>query len=718
METYVEQMKHQTYNIETKRTYSKKSGTQFNKYCNDILVFDIEVTSAWLENGKIVGYKKGYDNDYWNSLTPLALPYLWQFSFNDKVYYGRELREFEKVLSDLPDDCEIIIWVHNLSYEMHFLNNFLEWENVFARTAHKPIKCRPKKYKNIEFRCSYMLTRLSLESWGKQIGWHKDVGYLDYETIRTPYTELTEKELLYGEDDCLVVYHGIQEYVKRYGNVRDIPLTQTGTVRRVVKEMLTEDKNYVKFLKKLIPRSASEYKMLMRVFSGGYTHANRFYVETVVRGYIEHYDFASSYPTVMICEKYPMTPWMYSFNKELPTDGEMENTAYILKLHFKNINCKTLNTYIQASKCEGGNFVYDNGRIIKADDLIIVVTEQDWKTIRDSYEWDECIVEGKYYSKKKYLPKKFIEYILELYHNKTTLKDIPEMEDLYMQSKQYINSMFGMCVTAIVQPEIEFDGTDWYMQPLTEAKVNERLDKLRNWKPSERRYFLSYSWGCWVTAYARRNLWKCILDSDAQCIYCDTDSIFVNGKHDFSWYNKEINDKIYKASQEVGFDFQKTRPKTKKGKEKPLGIFTQEAPCCEFVTLGAKRYVERRFYVETDSEQDGKLHLTVSGINKEAVALLDDKIENFVDGFDFDKDDDSVKKRLSTYLVGMPEITYDDGYHSTYTEGINMRRIGYLLTMTDEYKGIIMMSKMTINDLSEQAKIKLKGNFSVESEVI
>lgn len=718
METYVEQMKHQIYNIETKRTYNKKKGSITKKYCNDILTFDIEVTSAWLENGKIIGYKKGYDNDYWNDLIPLALPYLWQFSFNDKVYYGRELREFEKVLSDLPDNCEIIIWVHNLSYEMHFLNNFLEWENVFARTPHKPIKCTPKKYPNIEFRCSYMLTRLSLESWGKQIGWHKDVGYLDYEAIRTPYTELTEKELQYGEDDCLVVYHGIQEYVKRYKTVRDIPLTQTGTVRREVKDMLTEDKTYVKDMKKLIPRSAREYKMLMKVFSGGYTHANRFYVETVVRGYIEHYDFASSYPTVMICEKYPMTPWFYSMSKELPTDEEMEDKAFILKLKFKNIRCTTLNTYIQASKCSGGNFVYDNGRIIKADLLSIVITEQDWLTIRESYEWDECIVEAKYYSKKKYLPKKFIDYILELYHNKTTLKDIPEMEDLYMQSKQYINSMFGMCVTAIVQPDVEFDGIEWNVPPLTEKKVNERLDKLRNWNSREKRYFLSYSWGCWVTAYARRNLWKCILDSDAQCIYCDTDSIFVNGKHDFSWYNKEINDKIYKASIEVGFDFNKTRPKTKKGKEKPLGIFTQEAPCCEFVTLGAKRYVERRFYVETDSEQDGKLHLTVSGINKEAVSLLNDNIENFTDGFDFDKDDDSVKKRLATYVVDMPEVMYDDGYYSTYKQGINMRRIGYLLTMTDEYKNLLLLSQMTVDDLSEQAKIRLKGNFTVEREVI
>lgn len=706
MELYDGQMNRQKYDVETKRSYTKKKGHVYHRYCNDILTFDIEVTSAWIdEHGDIIGYRKGEDNEYWNTLTPLSLCYIWQFSFNDNVYYGRELRDFEKVLQDLPSDYQYVIWVHNLSYEFHFLNNFLEWKNVFAKSPHKPMKCTPLKYPNIEFRCSYMLTRLSLESWGKQIGYHKDVGFLDYETLRTPYTELTEKELMYCEDDCLVVYHGIQDYKKRYKNIRDIPLTQTGTVRRVVKDKLTSDKNYVRFIKKLVPNTAQEYKLLMDVFSGGYTHANRYYSGHPVYDYIEHYDFASSYPSVMVCEKYPSTIWRYFTSKSLPTDEEMETHAFILTLKFTKLECLTFNTYIQSNKSYGTGMVFDNGRVIKADELTITLTEQDWLTIRDTYKWETCEVIEKYRAKKEYLPKVFISVnILELYHNKTTLKDVPEMEDLYMQSKQYINSMYGMTVTAIVQPDVKFDGIEWEVSNLDEEIVEKRLDKLRDWHDREKRYFLSYSWGCWVTAYARRNLWKCIIDCDTDCIYCDTDSIFVAGKHDFSWYNEEVNTKMKKVCDTLGIDFSKTRPVTRKGKEKPLGIFVPEDPCCEFLTLGAKRYVERRV-------EDGKLHLTVSGINKDAVELLKDDINNFTDGFNFDKDADCVHKQLATYLTDMPCVRYPDGYVSTYTQGINMRRTGYLLTMTDEYKDLLNMSNIIVEDWGDTGLMRFKSRF-------
>ena len=709
MELYVDQMKRVILNEEVHRSYSKGSGSKSNKYCNDILVFDIEVTSAWIdEHGEIIGYRTGEENEYWNSLTPLSLCYIWQFSFNDRVYYGRELKDFENVLRDLPTDVDIVIWVHNLAYEFHFLNNFLKWKSVFARTPHKPMKCVPADYPNIEFRCSYMLTRLSLDSWGKQIGFLKDTGDLDYETIRTPYTELTDKEMKYCEDDCLVVYHGIETYRNRYGNIRDIPLTQTGTVRKVVKDKLMADREYVKHIKRLVPKSAREYKLLMTVFSGGYTHANRYYSGSPVYEYIEHYDFASSYPSVMVCEKYPSTVWMYDPRKILPTDENMEKYAFILKLKFTGLECDTFNTYIQSSKCEGHGFVFDNGRVVSAEELIITVTEQDWLTIRDSYHWETVEVLKKYRSVKRYLPRAFVEYILELYHNKTTLKDVEGMEDLYMQSKQYINSMYGMAVTGVVQPDVEFNGSDWKINALTEQVVNDHLKKLRDKTPREKRYFLSYSWGCWVTAFARRNLWKCLLSCDQECLYCDTDSIFVVGKHDFTWYNDEVTEKMRKACESQGLDFEMTRPKTPKGKQKPLGIFAPEDPCSEFVSLGAKRYVERRI-------NDGQLHLTVSGINKGAVALLNNDIENFVDGFNFDKDADCVKKRLATYLCDMPEVIYPDGYHSTYKEGINMRRTGYLLSMTDEYKALLEFTKLTVNDLNEQTIIRLKNNFRTET---
>lgn len=707
---YNNQLKECEYDIETRRSYSKKNGNKITRYCNDIFVFDIETTSAWLnKKGKVIGYKKGKSNDYWNELTPLSLCYLWQFSINDKVYYGRELRDFIKVLQDMPKDIQVVIWVHNLAYEFHFLNNILEWENVFARSPHKPMKCVCKDFPNIEFRCTYMLTRLSLESWGKQIGYNKRVGALDYEKVRTPLTPLTEEELLYGRDDCMVVYNGIKKYREQYGSIRNIPLTQTGVVRRIVKDKLMSDRQYSKYIKKLIPSDAEEYSMLMEVFSGGYTHANRYYSGIVQTGHIEHYDFASSYPSVMVCEKYPSTTWLLQYDDELPTDEEMETHAYIMQLKFTNIECKSFNTYIQASKVDGFGFKFDNGRVISAEELTLYLTEQDYLTIRDIYKWESVEVLEKYKSRKEYLPKPLIEYILELYHNKTTLKDVEGMEDLYMQSKQYINSLFGMAVTAIVQPNIEFKNGLWTTKPLTEEYVNEHLNKLRSNRVREKRYFLSYSWGCYVTAYARRNLWRCMLSCDDDVIYCDTDSIFVHGHHNFDWYNKEIEIKMKNVCDYYGLDIEKTRPKTPKGIEKPLGVFASEDVCKEFITLGAKRYVERR-------KKDNKLHLTVSGINKEAVALLKNDIENFTDGFDFNKDADCVKKQLATYVYDMPEVKYPDGYISTYKEGINLRRIGYLLTMTDEYKALIQYSSMKISDMEESNFLRIKNYFHMETD--
>ena len=703
---YTNQMQTTDLDIEIHRSHHKKKNgkSPITKYCNSIMTFDIEVSSAWLEHGKVIPYRKGESADYWNNLQPLALCYIWQFSCDGVVYYGRELRDFLKVLDDLPHDVEIIIWVHNLSYEFHFLTNILTWDSVFARSSHKPIKAKSKEYPNIEFRCTYMLTRLSLATWGEQLGVAKMVGDLDYDKLRTPLTKLTDKELKYCEMDCLVVEAGIKSYLKKYKKQRFIPMTQTGTVRQEVKEILMSDEEYVKKIKRLVPKSPEEYKRLQTVFAGGYTHANRYWSGQTIEGHIEHYDFASSYPTVMVAEKYPMTPWLY-LGSEMPNEDSFEDYAYILVLKFSQLKSTSLNTYIQASKVNAKNMKLDNGRVISADELTITITEQDYITIKNNYEWESLEVIKSYRSKKEYLPKPFVEYILELYANKTELKDVEGKEELYMQSKQYINSMFGMCVTAIVQAEVELVGDDWIVKPLTRDFVQHKLEQLSQNNPREKRYFLSYSWGCWVTAYARRNLWKCIESCDHDVLYCDTDSIFVLGKHDFSWYNDEITKKLKTACKKQNLDFNKTRPKTPKGKEKPLGIFDSEDSCIEFKTLGAKRYVERR-------EGDGKLHLTVSGINKGAVELLNDDIDNFEDGFNFDKDADCVTKKLSTYIVDMPIVKWNDGYISTYTHGINLRRTGYELSMTDEYKKLISYMDFNLNDVPENFEILMRARFS------
>ena len=113
---YFSQLKTYKYDIEVVQGHHKqKDGTyKIEKYGNNILTFDIECSSAWLENNIVIGYRRGEDNDYWNSLEPLALCYIWQFSIDGVVYYGRELKDFINVLKDLPEDIKFIIWVHNL----------------------------------------------------------------------------------------------------------------------------------------------------------------------------------------------------------------------------------------------------------------------------------------------------------------------------------------------------------------------------------------------------------------------------------------------------------------------------------------------------------------------------------------------------------------------------------------------------------------------------
>lgn len=706
---YEDQLKDYKWSIETRKAHRKGKDGKYkkDKYLEDIITFDIETTSAWIKDGNVIGYEKGHIQEYWNTLEPLALCYLWQCSVNDTVFYGRELETFTSLLKDLPEGVHIIIWIHNLSWEFQFLSNILTWEKVFARMPHKPIKASCEEFPFIEFRCTYMLTRLSLDSWGKQIGVKKATGDLDYDVIRTPLTHLTDKELHYGEQDCLVVYNGIREYLKKYKKQRKIPLTQTGTVRREVKEILTPDKLYMRKVKKLVPKTATEYKRLQRIFAGGYTHANQMYSGKVVAEDIEHYDFASSYPCVMLCEKYPMKPWYYNGINEIPPDKEFEDMAFIFYLEFQKIESISFNTYIQSSKCTGTGFRYDNGRVLYADTLEMYLTEQDYITIRNNYTWKHMKVVRVWRSEKDYLPRSFLKYILDLYENKTSLKNVPGQEDLYLQSKQYINSLFGMMVTALIQADVDFDEGIWSIKELTQEKVEKKLKKLSDFHDREKRYFLSYSWGCWVTAYARRNLWKCIESCDHDMIYCDTDSIFVRGSHDFEWYNKEVTEKIRKSCEVNDLDFEKTRPKTPQGISKPLGIFEKEDSCTEFITLGAKRYVERR-------KTDNKLHLTVSGINKGAVELLEDNINNFTDGFYFDMDADCVKKKLSTYLNDIPEVVYPDGYKSTYKYGINMRNTGYLMTITDEYKLLIKYMEYAIEDLPEAFINHLRGTWKEE----
>lgn len=692
-----------TYADRYRVSNKKKRKVDYTYECDDILTFDIEVTSMWLDKntGKIIIYDKKHSEKYFNSCVSLSLCYIWQFSYNDEVYYGRDIIEFREILTKLQAcDIHFIIYVHNLSYEFQFLQNISENWKIFARDVHKVMYCVAEEFSNIEFRCSYFLTRLSLPNWSKQLP-VKKLNTLDYDAkLRTPKTVLTTKEMEYCEHDCLVVYEGIKEYRERYEHIERIPLTQTGEVRRILRERVCKNKSLQKHLVELIP-DVFLYRQLKVTFAGGYTHANFTLANRVITcenctG--KHYDFASSYPYVMLSEKFPMTRFV-----DCLFDRDYEHYCYLLRIRIKKLDAITYNHYISTSKCFVtsvdvtdekldlvNGLVADNGRVISNLDkdgsrikFDMFITEQDLTIIEETYDVEYDVIDCKK-SRKQYLPIEIISYILELYKNKTELKDIDEQAALYTVSKQFVNSIFGMCVTDLVVDDVEFCNHTWLTHKKQFVNVSSELEDLM--LKNHNRTFLYYAWGVWISAYARRNLWTCLLKGDDgadinEIIYCDTDSIFSRKDIDFSDYNNMCVQKLQAMCDYYNIDFNLTRPLDKHGVPHPIGYFCSEKDWSEFVTLGAKRYCVR--------ESDAKLHLTVSGINKSAVSVLKDDITNFNEDLVFDRNHKDVHKKLLTYIDDMPSFTVNEGaydeYHSDYRFGINMRNTSYSMSITDEY---------------------------------
>ena len=88
---------------------------------NDIYSFDIETTSYLVLNNEqlnTLSYLE-FDEKTRRECKYMACMYIWMFSINDTVYYGRTWEEFEKFLDKLDFYVteKKIVFVHNLSFE-------------------------------------------------------------------------------------------------------------------------------------------------------------------------------------------------------------------------------------------------------------------------------------------------------------------------------------------------------------------------------------------------------------------------------------------------------------------------------------------------------------------------------------------------------------------------------------------------------------------------
>lgn len=241
------------------------------KVDNTIYTFDIETTSYLILDDKVIpaiDYLKLNDNEK-KAAQFRAFMYIWTFSINDTVYYGRtweDLRSFLLRL-DFYNPNKKIVFVHNLAFEFQFLKTVFDFKNVMARKSYKVMRCEMVDY-NIEFHCSYMMSNASLKELPSifNLPVEKKVGDLDYTKMRTPITKMTKKELGYCEYDCLVVYHYIKRELETYERVDKIPITSTGHVRRELKDRIKDDWDYKNKVNKSINVDPHVYNLLQDAF--------------------------------------------------------------------------------------------------------------------------------------------------------------------------------------------------------------------------------------------------------------------------------------------------------------------------------------------------------------------------------------------------------------------------------------------------------------------
>lgn len=570
-----------------------------------------------------------------------------QVLFNNEYHLFRYPEDFVKYLRKLYyklglkpyDDTEkkLIIYIHNLSYDMSYLYPYLlDLPGIDKDAKYQGIIEAPNKFLSLvfgsfEFRCSYRLSGMSLEKWSKEMNAEhiKKVGMYDYDKVLYQDSDLSEDEQDYDKFDVYSMRDCLYKQMAYYGDdITSIPLTKTGYIRRTLRKSCFNDPHYKKKYFWDNKLSAVNYEYCLKSFSGGYTHNNRFWRDTLIEAgktyeyipgsgiyikgdKIKHRDFKSHYPTQQTCYKrFPIgrpqhiydcstMPFVYTVEEIL---AEAEEFTHFVKLLITD--CSLRDPYcsmpfMQLSKCYQANFnnkIVDNGRIIKASgSFIMYVDTLTLQILAEQYTM-ECAVLDVYRMKNGPLPDCIIKVVDKYFKGKSDKKALVhqlteefgkldpktvEAEFDLMQEKAGLNSIYGCTVQQALKDVFQIDDNmnfSYKTKYISEGEVEEGLESYYSGKNN----FLAYQLGCVVTSLARFELYQFIkLIGYEFVLYSDTDSLFYISTPEIEKRIEAKNKELRETAHFVELE---------NGKREYYNEFTEEPDCLAFKGLHSKCY--------------------------------------------------------------------------------------------------------------------------------
>lgn len=773
-----------SFDIETSSFYNKQNtfftNDEFVEYTNTIYKNEYEKQLRKLKDKKRAERKatiaKVRAKEEFNKYSCM---YIWQMAFgtNDTVLVGRTWQEwFEflyllKACFQLDEKKELKIGVHNLSYEFGFIKNYFTWgdclltdkttyyastKGVYVNDPDMPTGVSCDEFGGFRFFDTLILSGVKEENLPSLMTKYADkcmkqVGNLNYDLVRHSETELSNDEYAYCICDVLLLNWYIREKMEEYdNNICNIPMTKTGEVRNLFRDRLfytnqevkskKDDKlaKYKQFLNWMKIDYAT-YQQIKRAFQGGFTHANFNNAGKVWENCVMSMDLASSYPAVICCKKFAMSPYIlvevenkeqfnyYINNKACLFDVCLEDLRP--RYDEDGVDFDLIENIISIHKTEEYGMIFpdckplfpeaeeiyynNNGRIRYADKIYLTINEVDWEAICLFYDFDKDKVKVDNFriAEKGYLPKDIILFTLELFRNKTQYKPYDGTDTkeglLYKIAKIAINSCFGMIATDNLKESYYLDANnnlvakhsninnDDELNEIRTAELNDYLDRFTT--------FLCYQWSHTLTSWARLNLFEAIIASGTNHVYSDTDSEkFIVNENTLKFreeYNANIDKQMNECFEYYGIPLNShkaTYEKDGKVIEKCLGYFELEnkgKPYKKFATCGAKRYIV---------EDEEGVHITVAGLNKKSVEYLQNKYKDrlfkiFAKG-EIVVDREHTGKLAATYIdYSTKGIVVDYlGKESKFAEicSVHLEKVEFNMKLTDEYEKLLSVGRM------------------------
>ena len=669
---------------------------------------------------------------------PIRNGIIWSGQFYDGTDYiqVRSLKEVVRQLKIIEDENKdesehkICVFVHNLSYEFQFIKDFFNFTKILCTSERKIISAETDQ---IVFRCSYFLSNMALDKFLKNENVPAEFlkSKMDYNVQRFPWTKIKPDEYRYCKNDVVGLHMALKRRISDCLNedINNLPLTSTGYVRKASRKAMAKNKNnHWRFIREKLDKET--FEMAHQAFRGGNTHANKMFVNKVMRNAGSD-DECSEYPAAAILFDMPTKFFDMKGFKKAEFEYYLkhyEKYAMLIEVTWKDIELinpdATPVPYLSVSKAtkiritaydkkkmtkeekaklkkEKGKRV-DNGRVIKAKYYSTVITELDYIIIKRQYKAkDEAITKVKI-SKKKPIPKELKETILHYFKLKTELKQDPntadfdpEKEYYYNKAKAHLNSIYGMTVTSPIRPDYYYDDSDHMVH---EQKMRDTQILLDEFYASFSN-FLSYQIGVWITAYARFMLQEGIdllLNKKSvaagkpisDLLYCDTDSIKYlypeTHKDDIAALNERRKALADKRGAYIDY----------KGKRYYMGIFEHEGVSKCFKTFGAKKYIY--------STPDG-FKITISGVpKKEGKKCIIKDIKRGLLKNPFDIGKHYVFhgiKTTSCYMDHNKVHEYEiEGHKVYYASNIALYPNSYTLGLTYDFEILLQQYSFIMNE--------------------